>query len=80
MTADDTSYYRRRAVEERARALSCERQDVREIHEELARQYDALVERAELRPVSRTVVAVVGSQPAAVLANKTAVEAPRNAS
>ena len=50
MTLDHTSYYRQRAVEERAKALSSERADVREIHEELARQYDALVRSAELRP------------------------------
>ena len=55
MTAEDASYYRQRAVTERAMALASERQDVREIHEELARQYDALVEQAELRPKLRIV-------------------------
>lgn len=49
MSFDDTSYYRQRAVTERAMALASERQDVREIHEELARQYEALVTHAELR-------------------------------
>lgn len=50
MSHDDTSYYRKRAVTERAMALAADRQNVREIHEELARQYDALVEQVELRP------------------------------
>ena len=56
MTANDASYYRQRAVTERALALAAERQNVREIHEELARQYEALVEQAELRPTLRIVV------------------------
>ena len=42
MGLDDTSYYRQRAVTERALALSAECSDVREIHEELARLYEAL--------------------------------------
>ncbi len=45
----DTRYYRERAVTERAMARASERQEIRAIHEELARQYDALVEQAELR-------------------------------
>lgn len=53
MSSDDTSYYRQRAVTERAMALSSERRDVREIHEELARQYEALVDQAELRTTLR---------------------------
>ncbi len=55
MTPDDTNYYRQRAVEERTRALTSERKDVREIHEELARQYDALVLQGELSPTMRTI-------------------------
>lgn len=51
MSRDDTSYYRQRAVTERAMALSSERENVREIHEELARLYDALAQQSELRPV-----------------------------
>ena len=47
--SDETTYYRQRAVTERAMALSAERQNVREIHEELARQYEALVNQADLR-------------------------------
>jgi hypothetical protein len=53
MSDHATRYYRERAVTERAMALASERQEVREIHEELARQYDALVEQAELRPTLR---------------------------
>ena len=49
MSSSDASYYRQRAVTERAMALSAERENVREIHEELARQYEALVDQAELR-------------------------------
>ena len=50
MSTNDSSYYRQRAATERALAGASDRQNVREIHEELARQYEALVERAELRP------------------------------
>jgi hypothetical protein len=50
MSADDTEYYRQRAADERAIALKAERYEVAVIHEELARQYQALVDRAELRP------------------------------
>ena len=49
MGLNDNSYYRQRAVTERAMALRSERQEVREIHEELARQYEALLEQEELR-------------------------------
>ena len=50
MSSEDTEYYRQRAVAERAMALKADRQDVAAIHEELARQYEALVDQAELRP------------------------------
>ena len=50
MFLNDTDYYRRRAVDERAMALKAERQDVAAIHQELARQYQALVDQAALRP------------------------------
>lgn len=56
MSSDDTEYYRRRAVDERALALKSERSDVAAIHAELARQYQALVEMAELRPPRRAKV------------------------
>ena len=55
MSDEDTSYYRQRAVAERALALRAERKNVREIHEELARQYEALVDQAELRSTLRIV-------------------------
>jgi uncharacterized coiled-coil DUF342 family protein len=54
--SNDTEYYRQRAVNERAMALKSERQDVAAIHEELARQYQALVDKAELRPTLRITV------------------------
>lgn len=50
MSQRDQDYYRARAIEERERAGSSERANVREIHEELARLYEALAEQAELRP------------------------------
>ena len=53
MPTQDTRYYRERVAKERAMALASERQDVREIHEELARQYEALIDQAELRPTLR---------------------------
>ena len=53
MSSEDIEYYRQRAVDERAMALKAERQDVAAIHEELARQYQALVDHAELRPAPR---------------------------
>lgn len=65
MSSDDASYYRQRAVEERAMALSSERRDVREIHEELARQYEALVDQAELRTTLRIAVPVGEANPEA---------------
>ena len=55
MSSVDTEYYRQRAVDERAMALRSERRDVAAIHEELARQYQALVDTAELRPPLRII-------------------------
>ena len=49
MFESDTEYYSRRAIEERELALRTERRDVAEIHEELARQYQALVDEKGLR-------------------------------
>jgi hypothetical protein len=49
MSPGETSYYRERAVTQRAMAQLSEQQDVREIHEELARLYDALGEQECLR-------------------------------
>ena len=53
MPSSDVDYYRRRAITERQLAEDAERADVAAIHEELARQYQALVDRAELRPTLR---------------------------
>ena len=50
MSPTDIEYYRRRAAAEQALALAAERTDVSAIHEELARQYEALIEYVELRP------------------------------
>lgn len=49
MSGNDREYYRKRAIEERAMAASADKINVAAIHEELARQYEALVEQAELR-------------------------------
>ena len=49
----DTEYYRQRASAERELAKHAERANVAAIHAELARQYDALMNRAELRPTLR---------------------------
>lgn len=53
MSSDDTEYYRGRAATERALAESAPRENIAEIHEELARQYEALVGQPELRPKLR---------------------------
>jgi len=45
----DVAYYRRRASDERHRAKEASRANVAAIHEELAKQYEALIEHAELR-------------------------------
>ena len=50
MTTTDIEYYRQRAAAELELASAAERADVACIHEELARQYQALVLRSELRP------------------------------
>lgn len=49
MDKQDIAYYRRRAIDERYRALEASRSEVAEIHLELARQYQALVDQAELQ-------------------------------
>ena len=53
MSSNDTEYYRRRAIAERAMASKSERANVAAIHVELARQYQALADKAELRPTLR---------------------------
>ena len=50
MSLSDTEYYRMRATEERQKALQSSNRDVAAIHEELARQYQALIDQVELRP------------------------------
>ena len=50
MQAKDVAYYRARAAAERRLAQASENEDVAAIHEELAVQYEALVEQAALRP------------------------------
>jgi hypothetical protein len=55
MAPKDIDYYRARAIEERERASVADRQDVAEIHLELARLYDALVKEPALRPTLRIV-------------------------
>ena len=50
MSSEDISYYCRRAAAEREAAKNASRVGVAEIHEELARLYDALVEHESLRP------------------------------
>lgn len=54
MSSEDLSYYRQRAITERVNAKRAERQEIAEIHEELARLYDALVEHECLRPTLST--------------------------
>ena len=48
MLPHDLEYYRDRARTERALAKAAERRDVADIHEELAKQYEALVRHPEL--------------------------------
>lgn len=50
MSSNDVAYYRERARAERDRAKTSSSADVAEIHEELARLYDALIEHEPLRP------------------------------
>ena len=53
MSSNDIDYYRERAIAERRLALAASQQNVAAIHEELAKQYQALVDQAELRPKLR---------------------------
>ena len=47
----DIDYYRARAATQRAAAELAENENVREIHEELVRLYEALADNADLRPL-----------------------------
>ncbi len=58
MSSKDVEYYRQRAATELELASAAERADVAFIHEELARQYQALIEQKELRPVPHIVGAL----------------------
>ena len=54
MDDSNVAYYRQRAIDERYRALEASRSNVAVIHMELAKQYQALVDQAELRgPLTR---------------------------
>ena len=46
---NDIEYYRERARVERERAAESDRADVAEVHSELARLYEAMVEQPALR-------------------------------
>lgn len=50
MSQSDIEYYRQRAKSERERAKQSSRADIAEIHEELARLYEALIQHEQLRP------------------------------
>jgi hypothetical protein len=63
MTSIDTAYYRQRAVTERALARTTKNSKVAAIHEELGRQYQALVDHAELRPLKRGHLSLVPAEP-----------------
>ena len=53
MSSTDIDYYRQRANAERRMALAASQRNVAAIHEELAKQYQALVDQSELRPKLR---------------------------
>jgi hypothetical protein len=50
---DDEDYYRGRAIEERLAAEDASQANVAQIHQELARLYDALADQPELRPARK---------------------------
>ena len=49
MSSKDDEYYRQRVERERELALKSENRDIAAIHEELARQYQALLENPQIR-------------------------------
>jgi len=53
MLPNDIQYYGERAATERERARNAANPDIAEIHEELARQYEAMIKHPELRGVLR---------------------------
>ena len=50
MSPGNVEYYRARAIVERKQALAADRKNVADIHLELARLYDALVNEPAIRP------------------------------
>ena len=54
MIYPDEDYYRARAIEERGAAADASNENVAQIHEELARLYQALADQPELRPIRKT--------------------------
>ena len=53
MSAHDEEYFRARAIEERQAAADATKSEVALIHAELARLYEALARRPELRTFSK---------------------------
>lgn len=56
MRRHNVDYYRERAAAERELAAASENEEVAAIHEAFAREYEALVEQADLRPILRIAV------------------------
>jgi hypothetical protein len=63
VASSDVEYYRQRASAERELTRDALRADVAAIHEELARQYEALVNRADLRPTLRVAFGKIAQPP-----------------
>ena len=55
MSSEDAEYFRARAITERALAISAERVEVRAIHQELARLYEALLNVPGPHPTLRII-------------------------
>lgn len=53
MSLDDVEYYRRRALEERARAAEAESPEAAKAHLEMAIHYEGLVAHSDLLPTTR---------------------------
>ena len=68
MAPEDVSYYRKRAEAERRLARASENGAVAAVHEELARQYEALIELAHFRPRLRLLIASEAPAPVRDLA------------
>jgi hypothetical protein len=57
MSLDDVEYYRLRARQERGLAEAATSPEAAKAHEELAKNYEALIERSDMLPRTRGVVA-----------------------